>query len=165
MPLRHLGYESGDRKPGDVCAMDVIATRLPLSIAVYIRRTPQVGSAQALCEGVHLACQLCKVGFEVGGHNFSQLAGLIIGVARLSVKFQKTVCACRNGAKNNDLLVVTGDLAGARTHGIANFGQEKQVFQANPNTPARLEAYTYLIERQLKPEAGKIWVTLLEEWR
>jgi len=66
----------------------------------------------------------------------------------------------RNGAKDNDLLVVTGDI-GAAYMGLQVLEREKQVFQVNPNSQPDLEAYTYLIERQLKPEARKDIRTLL----
>lgn len=47
--------------------------------------------------------------------------------------------------------------------GLQILEREKQVFQVNPNAQPDLEAYTYLIERQLKPEARKDMVTLLRE--
>jgi thiamine-monophosphate kinase len=67
----------------------------------------------------------------------------------------------RNGAKPNDLLVVTGDLGGAYL-GLQVLEREKQVFQVNPNNQPDLEPYTYLVERQLKPEARKDIVKLLK---
>jgi thiamine-monophosphate kinase len=60
----------------------------------------------------------------------------------------------RSGAKPNDLLVVTGDL-GAAYMGLNILKREKEVFKANPNSQPDLDVYTYLIERQLKPEARK----------
>jgi thiamine-monophosphate kinase len=65
----------------------------------------------------------------------------------------------RNGAKQTDLLVVTGDI-GAAYMGLQVLEREKQVFQVNPNSQPDL-TYTYLIERQLKPEARKDIRTLL----
>ena len=66
----------------------------------------------------------------------------------------------RNGAKATDLLVVTGDI-GAAYMGLQVLEREKQVFQVNPNSQPDLDAYTYLIERQLKPEARTDIRTLL----
>ena len=58
----------------------------------------------------------------------------------------------RNGANDNDLLVVTGDI-GAAYLGFQVLERERQIFAVNPNNQPDLDAYTYLIERQLKPEA------------
>ncbi len=41
--------------------------------------------------------------------------------------------------------------------------REKKVFQVNPNSQPDLDAYTYLIERQLKPEARKDISKLLSD--
>ena len=68
----------------------------------------------------------------------------------------------RSGAKETDLLVVTGDL-GAAYLGLQILEREKQVFNVNPNNQPNLEPYTYLIERQLKPEARKDIKKLLSD--
>ena len=67
----------------------------------------------------------------------------------------------RSGAKTNDLLVVTGDL-GAAYMGLQVLEREKAVFEANPNNQPDLEQYSYIVERQLKPEARKDIVSLLK---
>ncbi len=68
----------------------------------------------------------------------------------------------RNGAKINDLLVVSGDLGGAFM-GLQVLEREKEVYKVNPNNQPDLEPYTYIIERQLKPEARKDIVQLLKD--
>ena len=68
----------------------------------------------------------------------------------------------RSGAKDNDLLVVTGDLGGAYL-GLQVLSREKQVFEANPNVQPDLEGKDYLLERQLKPEARNDIIEILEE--
>ena len=68
----------------------------------------------------------------------------------------------RNGAKPNDLLVVTGDLGGAYL-GLQVLEREKEVFKVNPNSQPDLDLYTYIIERQLKPEARKDIIKLLKD--
>jgi thiamine-monophosphate kinase len=68
----------------------------------------------------------------------------------------------RNGAKPNDLLVVTGDLGGAYM-GLQILEREKEVYKVNPNNQPDLEPYTYIIERQLKPEARKDIIKLLKD--
>jgi thiamine-monophosphate kinase len=68
----------------------------------------------------------------------------------------------RNGAKPNDLLVVSGDLGSAYL-GLQVLEREKQVFQSNPNSQPDLDQYSYLVERQLKPEARKDVVQFLKK--
>jgi len=58
-------------------------------------------------------------------------------------------------------LVVTGDL-GAAYMGLQVLAREQDVFKVNPNHKPDLEPYTYLVERQLKPEARKDIVELLQ---
>lgn len=61
-----------------------------------------------------------------------------------------------------DLLVVTGDL-GAAYMGLQVLEREKEVFKVNPNSQPDLEPYTYLVERQLKPEARKDVIDLFKK--
>ena len=68
----------------------------------------------------------------------------------------------RNTAKETDLIVVSGDL-GAAYLGLQVLEREKQVFKVDPNNQPDLDNYTYLIERQLKPEARKDVAGLLKE--
>ena len=76
-------------------------------------------------------------------------------------KAKKEKITTRSGAKANDLLVVSGDL-GAAYMGLQVLEREKQVFKANPNSQPDLEAYSYIMERQLKPEARKDIPELLQ---
>jgi len=68
----------------------------------------------------------------------------------------------RKGASEGDLLVVSGDI-GAAYMGLQILEREKAVFKANPQNQPDIEAYSYLLERQLKPEARKDICKLLEE--
>ena len=97
----------------------------------------------------------------VGGDTTSSTTGLIISVTAIGTVDAKDV-VYRSGAKPNDLLVVSGDL-GAAYMGLQVLEREKEVFKVNPNSQPDLEAYTYIIERQLKPEARKDVVKLLKE--
>ena len=75
---------------------------------------------------------------------------------------QKQKITYRSGAKPNDLLVVSGDLGGAYM-GLQVLEREKEVFKVNPNNQPDLALYSYCVERQLKPEARKDVIELLEE--
>jgi thiamine-monophosphate kinase len=95
----------------------------------------------------------------IGGDTTSSQKGLIISITAIGEASTEEL-VYRNGAKVNDLLVVSGDL-GAAYMGLQVLEREKQVFQVNPNSQPDLEAYSYLIERQLKPEARTDVRTLL----
>jgi thiamine-monophosphate kinase len=97
----------------------------------------------------------------VGGDTTSSQKGLIISITALG-EAKKEDIVYRSGAAANDLLVVTGDI-GAAYMGLQVLEREKQVFQVNPNNQPDLDNYTYLIERQLKPEARKDIKELLEK--
>jgi thiamine-monophosphate kinase len=113
---------------------------------------------EELFDGITLAANEYKVDV-IGGDTTSSQTGLIISITAIGEADADEI-VYRNGAKANDLLVVTGDI-GAAYMGLQVLDREKQVFQVNPNSQPDLEAYTYIIERQLKPEARKDVRTLL----
>ncbi|OOG68159.1 thiamine-phosphate kinase [Flavobacterium sp. A45] len=156
MPLKHLGYKSVVVNLSDICAMNARPTQITVSIAVS-NRFP-LEALEELYEGIAHAAQEYKVDV-IGGDTTSSQKGLIISVTALGEADENEI-VYRNGAKQTDLLVVTGDI-GAAYMGLQVLEREKQVFQVNPNSQPDLDAYTYLIERQLKPEARKDVRTLL----
>tara|TARA_R110002124_G_scaffold120895_7_gene279134 strand:- start:44660 stop:45706 length:1047 start_codon:yes stop_codon:yes gene_type:complete len=158
MPLKHLGYKSVMVNLSDVYAMNAVPTQITVSIAVS-NRFP-VEALEELYDGIATAAKLYNVDV-VGGDTTSSTSGLIISVTAIG-QAKKDELVYRDGAKENDLLVVTGDL-GAAYLGLQILEREKQVFKVNPNSQPDLDAYTYLIERQLKPEARKDIGKLLEE--
>jgi len=158
MPLKHLGYKAVMVNLSDVFAMNGKATQITVSIAVS-NRFP-LEAIEELYAGIHLACKTYKIDL-VGGDTTSSTKGLLISITAIGEADKKDI-VFRNGAKVNDLLVVTGDL-GAAYLGLQVLEREKQVFQANPNAQPDLENYTYLVERQLKPEARQDIPILLKE--
>lgn len=150
MPLKHLGYKAVMVNLSDVYAMNATATQITVSIAVS-NRFP-VEALEELYSGIELASKIYNVDL-VGGDTTSSTKGLLISVTALGTAAEDEV-VYRSGAKPNDLLVVTGDL-GAAYMGLQILEREKEVFKVNPNSQPDLDAYTYLIERQLKPEARK----------
>lgn len=158
MPLKHLGYKSVVVNVSDICAMNATATQITVSIAVS-NRFP-LEALEELYEGIALAARIYNVDV-VGGDTTSSQKGLIISVTAIGVANEEDIIY-RNGANENDLLVVTGDL-GSAYMGLQVLEREKQVFQVNPNNQPDLENYTYLIERQLKPEARQDIKELLEK--
>ncbi len=158
MPLKHLGYKAVMVNLSDVYAMNGTATQITVSVAVS-NRFP-VEALEELYAGIDLASKLYNIDV-VGGDTTSSTSGLLISVTALGVAEKEDV-VYRDGAKSNELLVVTGDL-GAAYMGLQILEREKQVFKANPNSQPDLDKYTYLIERQLKPEARKDIPPLLKK--
>ena len=157
MPLKHLGYKAVVVNLSDICAMNAIPTQITFSLAVS-NRFP-LEALEALYEGIQLACEIYNVDL-VGGDTTSSQKGLILSITAIGSAETDNI-VYRDGAKPNDLLVITGDI-GAAYMGLQVLEREKQVFQVNPNNQPDLDNYTYLIERQLKPEARKDMVTLFQ---
>ena len=158
MPLKHLGYKSVMVNASDIYAMNGKATHITVSIAPS-NRFP-VEALEELYAGIQLAADLYNIDV-IGGDTTSSTSGLFISISVFG-EAEKDDVVYRSGAKPNDLLVVTGDL-GAAYMGLQVLEREKQVFKANPNAQPDLDQYTYLIERQLKPEARKDIPPLLKE--
>ena len=155
MPLKHLGYKAVVVNISDIYAMNGIATQITVSIAVS-NRFP-LEAVEELYEGIHLACKTFGVDL-IGGDTTSSTKGLLISITAIGEAKNDNI-VYRNTAKPNDLLVVTGDL-GAAYLGLQVLEREKRVFEVDPNSQPDLTNYTYLIEKQLKPEARKDMVEL-----
>ncbi|WP_166960584.1 thiamine-phosphate kinase [Yeosuana marina] len=158
MPLKHLGYKAVIVNLSDVYAMNATPTQITVSVAVS-NRFP-LEALEELYAGIETAASIYNIDV-VGGDTTSSTKGLLISVTAIGiVKDDNEVY--RSGAKPNDLLVVTGDLGGAYM-GLQVLEREKEVYKVNPNNQPDLEPYTYIIERQLKPEARKDIVKLLKD--
>ena len=156
MPLKHLGYKAVVANLSDICAMNAKPTQITVSIAVS-NRFP-LEALEELFAGIAHASQVYKVDV-IGGDTTSSQKGLIISITALGEADSNEI-VYRSGAQQSDLLVVSGDI-GAAYMGLQVLEREKQVFKVNPNSQPDLDAYTYLIERQLKPEARTDVRTLL----
>ncbi|APG60933.1 thiamine-phosphate kinase [Christiangramia salexigens] len=157
-PLKHLGYKAVMVNLSDIYAMNAKATQVTVSIAVS-NRFP-VEALEELYAGIQLASKIYNVDV-IGGDTTSSTSGLMISVTALGIAEEDEI-VYRDGAKPNDLMVLTGDL-GAAYMGLQVLEREKEVFKANPNAQPDLDEYTYLIERQLKPEARKDIAPLLKQ--
>ncbi|TDQ22008.1 thiamine-phosphate kinase [Tenacibaculum caenipelagi] len=158
MPLKHLGYKAVMVNLSDVYAMNATAEQITVSIAVS-NRFP-LEAIEELYAGIQLACDTYKVDL-IGGDTTSSTKGMLISITAIG-SAKKEDIVYRNGAKPTDLIVVSGDLGGAYL-GLQVLEREKQVFQVNPQSQPDLDNYTYIIERQLKPEARKDIPILLKE--
>lgn len=147
VPLRHLGYKAMAVNFSDMAAMNGIPQQVLVALGLSNRFS--VEAVEELYEGMRLACE--KYGVDlVGGDTTTSRSGLFISVTVLG-KVAKDKVAFRQGAKEKELICVTGDL-GAAFMGLQVLEREKQVFQANPEMQPDLEGKDYIIQRQLKPE-------------
>jgi thiamine-monophosphate kinase len=158
MPLKHLGYKAVMVNLSDIYAMNAQATQIMVSVAVS-NRFP-LEALEELYAGIQKACSLYGVDL-IGGDTTSSKTGMLLSIVALGEANSENV-TYRSGSKPNDLLVVSGDLGGAYM-GLQVLEREKEVFKVNPNNQPDLDPYTYIVERQLKPEARKDIVTLLEQ--
>ena len=148
VPLRYLGYKAVAVNLSDVFAMNAKPTQITVSLAISNKFS--VEHIDELYDGINQACE--KYGVDlVGGDTTSSMTGLIISITALGIA-EKEEITYRSGAKENDLLCVSGDLGGAYL-GLQLLERENEVFKVNQKEQPKLEGYDYILERQLKPEA------------
>lgn len=157
-PLKHLGYKAVQVNLSDIYAMNGLATQITVSIGLSSKFPLE--AIEELYEGIYLACKKYNIDL-VGGDTSASKQGLILSVTSIGLVDSKDV-VYRYGAKEGDLLCVSGDLGGAYI-GLQLLEREKQIFLENPNIQPDLEGKDYIIERQLKPEARKDIVEYLRD--
>jgi len=158
VPLRHLGYKAVVVNLSDIYAMNGTPRQITVSIAVSNRFSLE--AIEELYAGIRLACSRYEVDL-VGGDTSSSHAGLYISITTIGTAPKENI-VYRNGAQENDLIFVSGDLGSAYI-GLLLLEREKKVFEANPDMQPDFENVDYLLERQLKPEARRDIVELLKE--
>lgn len=158
MPLKHLGYKSIVVNLSDIYAMNAEPKQVTVSLAISSKFP--VEALEELYEGIHLACKNYKVDL-VGGDTTSSLTGLVLSVTAIGEANEEDLCY-RSGAKEGDLICVTGDL-GASYLGLQILEREKQIYLEHPGVQPELENAQYLIERHLKPEARRDVIRFFKE--
>ncbi len=149
-PLKHLGYKAVVVNLSDIYAMNAAPSQITVSIGVSKRFCLE--DLDELYSGIYLACEMYGVDL-IGGDTTSSLTGLTLSITALGMVEDNNICY-RSGAKENDLICVTGDL-GAAYMGLQLLEREKKVFQGNRNVKPQFEGYDYVLERYLKPEIRK----------
>jgi len=149
-PLKHLGYKSAIVNFSDIYAMNGTPKQITVSMAVSKRFC--IEDLEQFYEGLQLACQVHGVDI-VGGDTTSSVTGLAISITCIGVA-DKNQVVYRNGAKETDLICVSGDL-GAAYMGLQLLEREKAVFEGQTEINPDFTGKEYLLERQLKPEARK----------
>ncbi len=150
VPLKHLGYKAAVVNFSDIYAMNGTPKQITVSLALSKRFS--VEDMDELYAGIRLACQQYGVDI-VGGDTTSSLTGLAISITCIG-EGDKEKIVYRYGAKDTDLICVTGDL-GAAYMGLQLLEREKNIFKGEQEVQPDFTGKEYLLERQLKPEARK----------
>lgn len=162
--LQHLGYKSAMVNISDIFAMNGTPRQLTVSIALSKRF--KVEDMEEFYSGLRMACDKWGVDI-VGGDTTSSYTGLAISITCIG-EARKEDIVYRNGAKDTDLICVTGDL-GAAYMGLQLLEREKSVYYQQvdearkKNDKHALEELKgfqpdfagkeYLLQRQLQTEA------------
>lgn len=156
-PLKHLGYKAVVANISDIYAMNGTPKQITVSLA--LSRKFCIEDVEELYAGMKLACQQYGVDI-VGGDTSSSLTGLAISITAIGTAPKGTVVR-RNGAKETDLICVTGNL-GAAYMGLQLLEREKIATEGKDIQPD-FQGKEYILERQLKPEARKEVLEKLRE--
>lgn len=162
--MQHLGYKSAMVNISDIFAMNGTPRQLTVSLALSKRF--KVEDLEQFYSGLRLACDKWGVDI-VGGDTTSSYTGLAISITCIG-EARKEDIVYRNGAKDTDLICVTGDL-GAAYMGLQLLEREKSVYYQQvddarkKNDKRALESLKdfqpdfagkeYLLQRQLQAEA------------
>ena len=158
-PLKHLGYKAAVVNFSDIYAMNGQPKQITVSLGVSKRFS--VEFLEELYSGILLACENYGVDL-VGGDTSASLTGLTISITCIG-EGEKEKIVFRNGARENDLICVTGNL-GSAYMGLQLLERERLVFEGqNENIQPDFNGKEYILQRQLKPEARKDIIQKLAE--
>jgi thiamine-monophosphate kinase len=150
VPMKHLGYKSATVNFSDIYAMNGQPKQITVSLGISKRFS--IEELEELYAGLALACSIYNVDI-VGGDTSSSLTGLCISITCIG-EGEKEKIVYRSGARNTDLICVSGDL-GAAYMGLQLLEREKTIFRGEKDFKPDFSGKEYLLERQLKPEARK----------
>ena len=150
VPMTHLGYKAAVVNFSDIYAMN--GTPRQITVSLGISKRFSVEDIEQLYAGIRLACANYNVDI-VGGDTTSSMTGLTISITCIG-EAEKGKIAYRNGAKENDLICISGDL-GAAYMGLQLLEREKVAFAGQSDFTPEFGGKEYLLERQLKPEARR----------
>ncbi len=158
VPLMHLGYRAAVVNFSDIYAMNGHPKQITVSLGISKRFS--VEDLEQIYAGINLACE--KYGVDlIGGDTSASLTGLTISITCIGEADADKI-VYRNGAKENDLICVTGDL-GSAYMGLQLLEREKIAFSGNDDVQPDFEGKDYILQRQLKPEARMDIINLLAE--
>lgn len=145
-PLKHLGYKAVTSGVSDILAMNGTPSQLTLSLGVSAKLS--VEALQELYEGVRAACAQTGVDL-VGGDTRASMTGLVLSATVLGHAARERI-VYRNGAQQNDLICITGNL-GAAYMGLQLLEREKRVLEGVDRPEPQFAGYEYLLEKYLRP--------------
>jgi thiamine-monophosphate kinase len=146
-PLKHLGYKVIVVTMMDIFAMNATPGQVRINMALS-NRFSEI-AIEELMSGIINCCT--KYNIDIVGLDFKPCAtGLVIAVS-MTGEAEPEQTASTTGAKENELICVTGDLGSAYT-GLILLEREKKVFEADPTQQPDFVGVDYLLERYLKPE-------------
>jgi len=158
VPLMHLGYKAAIVNFSDIYAMNGDPKQITVPIGVSKRFS--VEDLDQFYAGIEMACK--KYGVDlVGGDTSASLTGLAISITCIG-EVDEDKIVYRKGAKENDLICVSGDL-GSAYMGLQLLEREKMVFSGNEDAQPEFEDKDYILRRQLKPEARQDIIKQLRE--
>ena len=157
-PLKHLGYKSAMVNFSDIYAMNGMPRQITVSLGISKRFS--IEDMEELYAGIRLACEDHHVDI-VGGDTTSSLTGLTISITCIGDADHDEI-VCRDGAKETDLICVSGDL-GAAYMGLQLLEREKVALKGNNVAQPDFAGKEYILERQLRPEARRDIVLKLRE--
>ena len=158
VPLKHLGYKSAVVNFSDIYAMNGKPKQMTVSLGISKRFS--VEDLDEFYSGLQLACDIYGVDI-VGGDTSASLTGLCISITCIG-EGEKDKIVTRSGAKDTDLVCVSGDL-GAAYMGLQLLEREKRVFKGEKEFTPDFTGKEYLLERQLKPEDRKDIIESLDK--
>jgi len=168
IPFKHLGYKAAMVNLSDIYAMGGSPKQITVSVALSKRFG--IEDMEDFYAGLRLACEAHGVDI-IGGDTTSSRTGLAISITVIG-EVEKESAIYRNGAKETDLICVSGDL-GAAYMGLQLLEREKDVYYKQIETAKTdiermaisqpdFSGREYLLERQMKPEARR---DILEQLR
>ena len=158
MPLKSLGFKAVSVNVSDVYSMNGMPEQITVSLGVSSKFP--VEALKELYAGIHAACEYYSVDL-VGGDTTSSYSGLIISISVIG-SATKNKIVYRSGAKENDLLIISGDV-GSSYLGLQILEREKGVFNSNPNIQPKLDGYDELIKKQIQPTARMDVISMFQE--
>ncbi len=158
VPLKHLGYKAAVVNFSDIYAMNGTPKQITVSLGISKRFT--IEHIQELYEGIRTAAEIYGVDI-VGGDTSASVTGLLISITCIG-EAEKGKVVYRNGAKDTDLICVSGDL-GAAYMGLQLLEREKVASSGQKDFQPDFGGKEYILERQLKPEARRDVVKALAD--
>ena len=159
-PLKHLGYKSVVVNLSDIYSMNGCPNQIILNIGISSKFS--LKAIDEFYDGIKIACDEYFVDL-VGGDTTSSITGMVLSCTAIGTVLKKNI-SLRSGAKEHDVLCVSGDL-GRSFLGLKILQREKRVFLNNPEMQPKLNSYKNIIEKQLRPVARVDIINILKKYK